>query len=112
MDKEVGRRVPPEQVFAEGSVLGDLNVVKEGVETETSAALGARPDHLDQPPADSAREKAREGKYPAIPDQSGRNSELDDGESVAEAEYKAVHNAQPAPRHRDEIYRRKSTGGK
>jgi hypothetical protein len=108
MDKEVGRREPPEQVFAEGSVLGDLNVVNEGVETETSEALGARPGHLEQPPADSAREKARAGKYPAIPDQSGRNSELADGESVAEAEYKAVHNSQPAPNHRDEIYRRKS----
>ncbi len=107
MKERIERTTPEEPAFAEGSVTGDLNVVKEEVETETSAALGARPGHPARPPSDSAKEKAREGKYPAIPDQTGPNSKLSDGESVAEAEYWAVHNSQPAPTHRDETYRRK-----
>ena len=102
MEKKTDDKNLIKETYAEGSVSETLAEVNDGVSTETSAALGT------QPPTTSSVEKARDGKYPAIPDQNGRNSQLSD----SEGEYQAVHNDQSAPDYRDEIYREKPVEGR
>ena len=102
MEKKTDKKNLIKETYARGSVSETLAEVNDGVSTDTSATLGT------QPPASSGVDKARAGKYPAVPDQSGRNSELGD----SEGEYKAVHNDQPAPDYRDEIYREKPVEGR
>lgn len=102
MEKKTEHKNLIKETYAEGSVSETLAVVNDGVSTDTSEALGS------QPPSSSGVDKARDGKYPAISDQSGRNSQLSDGDS----EYKAVHNDQSAPDYRDEIYREKPVEGR
>jgi len=97
----------------------DENLVKKAYSRENVAeTLAEKNDWVKSPtddptegtpPSDSAIRKAQEGKQTVIPDQDGRNSQLDDAEKV---EYKAVHNDTPAPDYRDEIYKDKPVEGR
>ncbi len=102
LEKKTDHKNLIKEVYAEGSVSETLAEVNNGVRTDTSEALG------NQPPSSSGVDKAKTGVYPAIPEQSGQNSKLSDGDT----EFNAVHNDQSAPDYRDEIYREKPVEGR
>ncbi len=97
----------------------DRNLIKDAYSKENvSETLAEKNDWVKSPaddplegtpPSDSAIRKAQEGKQTVIPDQDGRNSQLDDAEKV---EHKAVHNDVSAPDYRDEIYKDKPVEGR